>query len=150
MSRGAGEGTRCRVPSPDLIFPLDRGSSVARSAGIGISLFYWGRNPLNGFANRWDSGPCCDGRGAGFFFRKAARRRGGGNSFSQAAPDRPLKGNLRGIKRPKSDEGGVFHRGGFSPGRPQRRRMRSTAYPQPSHRVCTAPARASKNRNRFV
>ena len=48
MPRGAGEGT-LRVPSPDLIFPLDRGSSDARLTGIGISLSYWGRNPLNWF-----------------------------------------------------------------------------------------------------
>ena len=48
MSRAAGEGT-LRVPSPDLIFPEDRIFSGARFAGIGSSLFYWGRNPLNWF-----------------------------------------------------------------------------------------------------
>ena len=47
MSRPAGGGTRCRVPPPDPLFPEDRGSSFARFSGIGISLFLWGRNPLN-------------------------------------------------------------------------------------------------------
>ena len=37
MPRAAGEGTRSRVPSPDLIFPLDRRFSVALFAVIGIS-----------------------------------------------------------------------------------------------------------------
>ena len=45
-SRGAGGGTRCRVPPPDPFFPEDRAISGARFAGFGIGLFYWGRNPL--------------------------------------------------------------------------------------------------------